>query len=147
MARERVTERGIGESANEVWRQIQAEQSQLAATPTPSIEEATTFMEPPPVAPFNVPVSVDAPCPCAFSGRPSLAKLAASWESEWVRGFRASWNNLSISHSSMCLTIFYGWVSVGVNPVFIGLLLCVQGRQIGVHTRAIDIAMRSFADH
>jgi len=38
-------------------------------------------------------------------------------------------------------------VSVGANPVFIGLLLCVQGRQIGVHTRAIDIAMRSFADH
>ena len=30
---------------------------------------------------------------------------------------------------------------------FIGLLLCVQGRQIGVHTRAIHLAMRGFADH
>ncbi len=29
----------------------------------------------------------------------------------------------------------------------IGLLLCVQGRQIGVHTRAIHLAMRGFADH
>ncbi len=61
MARELVTERGIGESANEVWRQIQAEQSQLLPAPTTSIEEATTLMEPPLVAPFNVPGSIDAP--------------------------------------------------------------------------------------
>ena len=61
MARELVTERGIGESANEIWRQIQAEQSQLLPVPTASIEEATTLMEPPLVAPFNAPVSVDAP--------------------------------------------------------------------------------------
>jgi len=42
MARELVTERGIGESANEVWRQIQAEQTRPLPVPTASIEEATT---------------------------------------------------------------------------------------------------------
>jgi len=31
MARELVTERGIGESASEVWRQIQAEQGKMVA--------------------------------------------------------------------------------------------------------------------
>src|SRR6266849_2092756 len=61
MARELVTERGIGESANQVWRQIQAEQSWLLPAPTASIEEATTLTEPPLIAPFNVPGSIDAP--------------------------------------------------------------------------------------
>jgi hypothetical protein len=61
MARELVTERGIGESANEVWRQIQAEQNWPIPEPTPSIDEATTREEPSLVAPFNISVSVDAP--------------------------------------------------------------------------------------
>ena len=61
MARELVTERGIGESANEIWRQIQAEQSWPISEPTPSIDEATTPEEPSLVAPFNISVSVDAP--------------------------------------------------------------------------------------
>src|SRR5580700_4966412 len=78
MARELVTERGIGESANEVWRQIQAEQSQLLPVPTASVEEATTLVEPPLVAPFNVPVSIDAPKfgSRAPSGRPIRRKEA-----------------------------------------------------------------------
>jgi hypothetical protein len=78
MARELVTERGIGESANEVWRQIQAEQSQLLPAPTASIEEVTTLMEPPLVAPFNVPISVDAPKfgSQALSSRPIRRKEA-----------------------------------------------------------------------
>src|SRR5579864_2900539 len=66
MARELVTQRGIGESANEVWRQIQAEQTRLPV-PTASIEEATTVGEPPLVAPFSIPVNVDAP---KFGARP-----------------------------------------------------------------------------
>lgn len=66
-ARELVTERGIGESANEVWRQIQAEQTRPLPIPTASIEEATTLAEPPLVAPFNIPVNIDAP---KFGGRP-----------------------------------------------------------------------------
>jgi hypothetical protein len=60
MARELVTERGIGESANEVWRQIQAEHSRPQPAPTPSIDD-TTLRESPLIAPFNIPVSVDAP--------------------------------------------------------------------------------------
>ena len=61
MARELVTERGIGESANEIWRQIQSEQSWPIPEPTPSIDESTTPEEPSLVAPFNISVSVDAP--------------------------------------------------------------------------------------
>jgi hypothetical protein len=61
MARELVTERGIGESANEIWRQIQAEQNWPIPEPTPNIDEATTPEEPSLVAPFNISVSVDAP--------------------------------------------------------------------------------------
>jgi hypothetical protein len=67
MARELVTESGIGESANEVWRQIQAEQTRPLPVPMASIEEAPTLAEPPLVAPFNIPVNVDAP---KFEGRP-----------------------------------------------------------------------------
>jgi hypothetical protein len=67
MARELVTERGIGESANEVWRQIQAEQTRPLPVPTASIEEAATVGEPPLVAPFSIPVNVDAP---KFGARP-----------------------------------------------------------------------------
>ena len=78
MARELVTERGIGESADAVWRQIQAEQSQMLPAPTVSIKEATTLIEPPLVAPFNVPVSVDAPKfgSRALSSRPIRRKAA-----------------------------------------------------------------------
>src|SRR5260370_13844280 len=60
MARELVTERGIGESANEVWRQIQAEHSRPQPAPTPSIDDTTP--EPPLLAPmFHIQVSVNAP--------------------------------------------------------------------------------------
>jgi hypothetical protein len=61
MARELVTERGIGESANEVWRQIQAEQTKLLPAPMVGVDQATTLAEPPLVAPFTFPISVDAP--------------------------------------------------------------------------------------
>jgi hypothetical protein len=61
MARELVTERGIGESANEVWRQIQAEQSWPNPEPASSIDEATPLEEPSLVASFNISASVDAP--------------------------------------------------------------------------------------
>ena|ERR1700687_2644590 len=60
MARELVTERGIGESANEVWRQIQAEHSRPQPAPMPSIDDTTP--EPPLSAPmFHIQVSVNAP--------------------------------------------------------------------------------------
>jgi hypothetical protein len=61
MARELVTERGIGESANEIWRQIQAEQSWPIPEPASSIDEATTLEEPSLVGSFNISASVDAP--------------------------------------------------------------------------------------
>jgi hypothetical protein len=64
MARELVTERGIGESANEVWRQIQAEHSRPLPVPMARIEEATTLGEPQLVAPFNIPANADAPKFC-----------------------------------------------------------------------------------
>jgi hypothetical protein len=67
MARELVTERGIGESANEVWRQIQAEHSRPLPVPMARIEEATTLGEPPLVASFNIPANVDA---LKFGARP-----------------------------------------------------------------------------
>jgi hypothetical protein len=61
MARELVTERGIGESANEIWRQIQAEQIWPNPEPTPSIDEVTTPEEPSLIATFNISVRGDAP--------------------------------------------------------------------------------------
>lgn len=67
MARELVTESRIGESANEVWRHIQAEHSRPLPVPMARIEEATTLGEPPLVAPFNIPANVDAP---KFGARP-----------------------------------------------------------------------------
>jgi len=67
MARELVTESRIGESANEVWRHIQAEHSRPLPVPMARIEEATTLVEPPLVAPFNIPANVDAP---KFGARP-----------------------------------------------------------------------------
>jgi hypothetical protein len=60
MARELVTERGIGESANEVWRQIQAEHSRPQPAPTPNIDETTP--EPPLLVPmFHIQVTANAP--------------------------------------------------------------------------------------
>ena len=78
MARELVTERGIGESANEIWRKIQAEQVWPNPEPTPCIDEATTPEEPSLVAPFNISVNVDAPKfgSRALSSRPIRRKEA-----------------------------------------------------------------------
>jgi hypothetical protein len=60
MARELVTESGIGESANEVWRQIQAEHSRVLPAPTLSVDE--TMPEPALLAPnFHILDRVNAP--------------------------------------------------------------------------------------
>ena len=81
MARELVTESGIGESANEIWRQIQAEQSWPIPEPTPSIDEAMTFEEPSLAAPFNISVSVDAP---KFGSRAPLISSIRRKETQLV---------------------------------------------------------------
>jgi hypothetical protein len=64
MARELVTERGIGESANAVWQQLRAEQSTLTPPPVtpeplPSIEEVRPTA-PPATLVLNVPVAINA---------------------------------------------------------------------------------------
>jgi len=66
MARELVTERGIGESADAVWRQIQAEQAKMlpAATATvdtiPSVEDARPTTPPATMLPSTIPVAANA---------------------------------------------------------------------------------------
>jgi hypothetical protein len=73
MARELVTERGIGEPADAVWRQIQAEQAKMlpAATATvdtiPSIEDARPTTPPATMLPSIIPVAANA---LKFGSRP-----------------------------------------------------------------------------
>ena len=65
MARELVTERGIGESANTIWKQVRAEQNAMLP-PKPALPEPTTNDEivlpvPPPIAPtIEIPSFVSA---------------------------------------------------------------------------------------
>jgi hypothetical protein len=63
MARELVTERGIGESANAVWQQLRAEQNALAPT-KPIVPEPTTHDEvvvpPPPPSTLDIPSFISA---------------------------------------------------------------------------------------
>ena len=78
MARELVTERGIGESASEVWRQIQAEQGKMVAPtsftpePLPSIDEGLP-PAPPPAPVLSVPIAVNA---LKFGSRPPSPRPA-----------------------------------------------------------------------
>ena len=72
MARELVTERGIGERADAVWRQIQAEQNKMISStpvtpePLPSIEDVLPAA--PPATPVvSVPVAINA---LTFGSRP-----------------------------------------------------------------------------
>jgi hypothetical protein len=66
LARELVTERGIGEPADAIWRQIQAEQAKMlpAATATvdaiPSIEDAQPATPPETMLPSIIPVAASA---------------------------------------------------------------------------------------
>jgi hypothetical protein len=75
MARELVTEKGIGESAAAVWRQIQAEHNNVVASTIPMPEIApVTEVEPrttPPIMP--VPPSLLAPNALKFGSRPPSA--------------------------------------------------------------------------
>jgi superfamily II DNA or RNA helicase len=61
MARELVTERGIGESATEVWRQIQAEHGMVSTTPSLTIEDAVPAEAPFVTSWLNMPLNVNAP--------------------------------------------------------------------------------------
>jgi hypothetical protein len=61
MARELVTERGIGESATEVWRQIQAEHGMVSTTPSLTIEDAVPAEAPLVTSWLNMPLNVNAP--------------------------------------------------------------------------------------
>ena len=61
MARELVTERGIGDSANEVWRQIQAEHGMAPTAPTRTVKDEPPSDTPPVLPAVQIPVSANAP--------------------------------------------------------------------------------------
>jgi hypothetical protein len=72
MARELVTERGIGEPADAVWRQIQAEQGRSLPAPDATTEPRPVTLEVPPAAfplppMLSIPVAVNA---LKFGSRP-----------------------------------------------------------------------------
>ncbi|HTV54897.1 MAG TPA: hypothetical protein VMI06_08260, partial [Terriglobia bacterium] len=77
MARELVTERGIGEPADVVWRQIQAEQNRMV----PAAAHGTDPIRNPPSDPpkISMPVAemqvLRLPSPLIFGSRPSASRL------------------------------------------------------------------------